>query len=147
IIDLTKRQKAGNELDGRNTKVAVFSPKDFKLASGSSDGVISIWDLTTNNEPLKTRKHNGEILTLAFSPDGKTLVSGGADGAAVATEVKTGKELFRCLNSGQINDIAFAPNGSWFVTASNDRSIRVWDANSGDQILSVAQNNIVRTVK
>jgi WD40 repeat protein len=147
IIDLTKRQKAGTELDGRNTKVAVFSPNEFKLASGSSDGVISIWDLTTNNEPLKTRKHNGDILALAFSPDGKTLVTGGADGAAVATEVKTGKELFRCLNSGQVNDIAFAPNGSWFVTVSNDRSIRVWDSTTGDQIMAVSQNNIVRTVK
>lgn len=147
ILDITKRQRVGNELDGRNTKVAVFSPKEFKLASGSNDGVISLWDLTTPSQPITTRKHTGEILALAFSPDGKTLITGGADGAAVATEVKTGKELFRCLNSGQVNDIAFAPNGSWFVTVSNDRSIRVWDATTGDQILAMAQNNIVNTVK
>ena len=147
LIDLNAREKYGIDLEGTNIKFASFSPNGLQIASGSDDGVVSIWYLNEANKVINTRKHKGEILTLEFSPNGRILITGGADGAAVVTEVRTGKELYRTLHDDQVKDIAFSPDGTWFVTASNDRKIRVWDTNNGEQILLMSQSNFVQAVK
>jgi len=147
LIDLITLAKSGVDLEGTNIKFAAFSPSGLQIATGSSSGVVSLWNLIQSNQVLNTRKHNGGILTLEFSPNGAYLVTGGADGAVVVTEPKTGNEKFRVYHDDQVKDIAFNPNGSWFVTVSNDRKIRVWDINNGRQILSMSQNNFVQAVK
>ena len=147
LIDLTKLSISGIDLEGINIKFAAFSPNGLQIATGSSSGVVSLWNLIQANQVVNTRKHNGEILTLEFSPNGAYLVTGGADGAVVVTDTKTGSEKFRVYHDDQVKDIAFNPNGSWFVTVSNDRKIRVWDINNGRQILNMSQDNFVQAVK
>ena len=141
------RAKSGVALNGTNIKLAAFSPNGLLVATGSSNGLVSLWTLNQTDKPLETRKHNGEILTLEFSPNGFYLVTGGVDGAVVVTETKTIAEKFRVYHDDQVKDIAFSPDGNWFVTVSNDRKIRVWDINNGRQILSMSQNNFIQTVK
>ncbi len=147
LIDLKIRAKSGIALNGTNIKLAAFSPNGLQVATGSSNGLVSLWTLNQTDKPRETRKHNGEILTLEFSPNGFYLVTGGVDGAVVVTETKTGVEKFRVNHDDQVKDIAFSPDGNWFVTVSNDRKIRVWDINNGRQILSMSQNNFIQTVK
>ncbi|MEP6895152.1 MAG: TIR domain-containing protein [Chloroflexota bacterium] len=147
LIDLKARSKFGIDLVGIKVKFATFTPDGLSIVSGSSNGVVSVWTLSQASIPLDTRKHNGEVTTLAFNPNGFYFVTGGADGAVVVTETKTGIEKFRVYHDDQVRDIAFNPNGSWFVTVSNDRKIRVWDINNGRQILSMSQNNFVQAVR
>jgi WD40 repeat protein len=62
----------------------VFSPIDPNcLVSGSYDGDLRVWDLKTEFSVLELRQHTGPVSALAFSGDGKTLVSGATnkDGA------------------------------------------------------------------
>src|SRR4051812_20127993 len=49
---------------------------DFREKTSST---IRIWDLATGNEVRRLRGHKGETTALAFSPDGRTLASGGED--------------------------------------------------------------------
>jgi len=147
LIDLKARSKFGIDLVGVKVKFATFTPDGMNIISGSSNGVISTWTLSQSSIPLDTRKHNGEVTALTFNPNGFYFVTGGADGAVVVTETKTGLEKFRVYHDDQVRDIAFSPNGSWFVTVSNDRKIRVWDINNGRQILSMSQNNFVQAVR
>jgi len=147
LIDLTKLAQSGVGLEGSDIKFAAFSPNGLQIATGSGSGVVSLWNLIQTNQVLNTRKHSGAVLTLEFSPNGAYLITGGADGAAVVIDAKTGNEKFRVYHDDQIKDIAFNPNGSWFVTVSNDRKIRVWDINNGRQILNMSQNNFVQAVK
>jgi WD40 repeat protein len=59
-----------------------FSPNGARLASGSNDGTIKLWDPRTGEEVLTLRGHNSGVLSLAFSPDGHRLVSGSIDHTA-----------------------------------------------------------------
>jgi WD40 repeat protein len=148
IVNWKTGQKAGSDLKASGViKFAVFSPNGLQIASGSENGVISIWKLNQINTDITTHKHNGEILTLEFSPDGRYLVSGGADGAAVVLDAKTGNEIYRSLHSDQVRDIAFSRDSKRFVTVSKDRYIRVWDTATGKQLLIMSQNDAVQSVK
>jgi WD40 repeat protein len=55
---------------------------DGRLAAGTADGTIHLWDVRTAGECATLRGHTQTVAALTFSPDGKTLVSGGRDGQA-----------------------------------------------------------------
>jgi WD40 repeat protein len=148
IVNWKTGQKAGSDLIASAAiKFAIFSPNGLQIATGTEAGVISVWNLNQANTIINTQKHNGEIITLRFSPDGRYLVSGGADGAALVLEARTGNEVYRSLHSDQVRDIAFSGDSKRFVTASKDRYIRVWDADTGKQLLIMSQNDAVQSVK
>ena len=65
--------------DENSVFVLAFSPDGTRLASGSRDTTVHLWDITSKSEPIALRRHTNEPTELAFSPDGKTLASGGAD--------------------------------------------------------------------
>jgi len=147
LIDLSTRAKSGIDLEGTNIKFASFSPNGLQIATGSANGVVSLWTLNQPDNVINTRKHAGEVLTLEFSPNGFYLVTGGVDGAVVVTDTRTGLEKYRVFHDDQVKDIAFSPDGNWFVTVSNDRKIRVWDTNTGRPIMVMSQDNFIQSVK
>jgi WD40 repeat protein/serine/threonine protein kinase len=59
---------------------AAFSPDGKRLATGSTDETIKIWDLTTGQEILTLRGHTAAVGELRFSPDGHRLMSVSIDG-------------------------------------------------------------------
>nr|MDO8084256.1 hypothetical protein [Candidatus Sigynarchaeum springense] len=77
--------------------------------------------------PLMELHHENAVLSVAFSPDGKTLATGSEDKAARLWDVRTGKQL-RALegHEGLINSVAFSPNGSLLATGSKDKTARLW---------------------
>jgi WD40 repeat protein len=75
---------------------------------------------------------------VAFSPDGKTLVSGG-DVGLCAWDVATGKNLGWFPTSAPANAAQFTPDGKAVLTADNNGSIRLWQAGTGKLLRETKQ--------
>jgi len=72
---------------------------------------------------------------VAFSADGRQVVSAGDDGTAIVWEVRTGQPrlVFRG-HSGPVISLALSANGRHLVTGSRDGSTRLWNAWSGQEL-------------
>ena len=69
------------------------------LATGGTEGVIYLWDLTENREPTKFVGHEGQMAGIWFSADGRTLLSSSLDGTVRFWDLDTHAELFNLGNS------------------------------------------------
>lgn len=85
-------------------------------------------------EPL--RCHTDDVNSVAYSPDGKRIVSGSDDTTVRVWDVETRKEVFELLrgHTGWVWSVAFSPDGTLIASASMDKTIRLWDANTGSPI-------------
>jgi WD40 repeat protein len=78
--------------------------------------------------------HPGQILAVAFSPDGKKLASGCTGGMGIAWDVDNGKSLFRAgLGRHNIRRVAFSPDGKLQASCGTDRFIHLWDVGGGKE--------------
>ncbi len=81
------------------------------------------------------RGHTGAVYSVAFSPDGKLVLTASQDGTARLWDIATGNELRRFAgHKGGLAAAAFSPDGRYIVTGGNDQTIRLWDAASGAQL-------------
>jgi WD40 repeat protein/predicted Ser/Thr protein kinase len=79
--------------------------------------------------------HTSYVNCLIFSPDGKTLISGGADKTIRIWDVSSGKEL-RTLtgHTSFINFLVISPDGESLISASADKTIKIWNLATGKDI-------------
>lgn len=77
--------------------------------------------------------HQGTVFCIAFSPDGKTLASGGGyyDATIRLWNAATGKELLRIKDGGVVRDLAWSADGKLLLTASDGDGVRFWDTATG----------------
>jgi len=82
-------------------------------------------------DSVKLEGHTGDINSIAFSPDGRFVVTASADGTARVWEAATGKSVGELRgHTNSVNSASFSPDGKFIVTASDDATVRLWDANS-----------------
>jgi WD40 repeat protein len=76
--------------------------------------------------------HGGGVTSIAFSPDGKRLVTGSDDGTAHLWETASGKALRTLVgHEDRVTSVAFSPNGTRLVTGSADGTARLWETANG----------------
>ncbi len=95
------------------------------------------------------RGHRGSAMTVAFSPDGKLIVSGGEDGVLRLWDAEGDAALRTLHGHGSIiTDVAVSSDGSTCVSGSYDKTVRVWDCASGDMLhaLTGHQDTVTRVL-
>lgn len=111
-------------------------------------GSAILWDATAGDgtqEVVRLEGHERGVLACAFSPDGRLLLTAGADRTLKVWDVATKTEV-RTLSghragSGDIGRLAawvtacaVSPDGSFAVSASSDRTLKLWDLATGREI-------------
>jgi len=128
--------KSSAELSKR-VEVTAFAPDGSAIAAGLADGQVGVM-ATADGTWRPLTRHSGAVTSLAFSRDGKLLVSAGADGVIRATPMGEGQPV-EMKRRGRVDSAAISP-GREFIAAADDKSVTLFDAASGRELYALAQN-------
>ncbi|MDM9583595.1 serine/threonine-protein kinase [Nostoc sp. GT001] len=102
---------------------------------GKNDAILSQISLGKVSLANTLQGHENSVLSVAISPDGKTIASSGDDRTIKLWDLATGK-LISSLNGHfqQVNVVVISPNGKLLVSASDDNTIKIWNLATRKQI-------------
>src|SRR5262249_31081470 len=101
---------------------------------------IRLWNTADGKEVRQFAGHTEWVNTLAFSPDGKTLVSGSDDKTVRCWDPDTGQEKQQLRgHQGGVDSVAFSPDGKLLASEGKWGSIRLWEIGTGKDLRNLAQ--------
>jgi WD40 repeat protein len=112
-----------------------------------SQGGIQLWDVVTHEALAQSLSgHSGTVLSLAFTPDGKTLASSSSDKTVMLWDVETLEPLGQALrdHTAEVYSVAFSPDSKKLASGSGDRTVRLWNAEVDFESLKHRACQIVR---
>ncbi len=119
-----------------NGRAAAWSP-DGRLVATGAENVI-LWDAVTMRK-IAPLEHTSYVWGLAFSPDGRWLVSTHGDGAVLVWDMVERRRVANFNeHSNRVGDVVFSRDGKRIASASEDRSVIVWDAATGRKETTLA---------
>jgi WD40 repeat protein len=117
--------------------VLVFSPDGRTIATAGGQGVdgrtpiqpdVVLWEAATGKERLHLAMSEGQLVQVAFSPDGRLLAAAGLAGTIHLWDTWTGKEAGRFTgHRGWMSSLAFAPDGKALASGGADSTVLIWD--------------------
>ncbi len=111
-------------------KDVAFSPDGSQIAAAAatgSGGLAFVWDVTTGETVHTLTGHRAWVNSVAFSPDGSYLASGGSDRKVTIWDTETGKSVHTLDGkSGYVESVSFSPDGSLIAAGFQNQVVKVW---------------------
>ncbi|ORX95176.1 WD40-repeat-containing domain protein [Clohesyomyces aquaticus] len=127
-------------LEGHSGSVnsVVFSPDSTRLASGSSDKTVKIWDASSGACLSTLKGHSSIVYLVVFSPDSTRLASGSSDKTVKIWDASSGACLSTLKgHSSIVYSVVFSPDSTRLASGSWDNMVKTWDASSGACLLTL----------
>jgi WD40 repeat protein/tetratricopeptide (TPR) repeat protein len=108
---------------------------DGRILAIATGRQILIWPMGADKPSHILEGHHDLVLSLAFAPDGATLVSGSADHSVCLWQIDKNEPLHTFTsNAGPILDVAYSADGLFVAAASEDYTIVIWESASGQLV-------------
>ena len=119
-----------------------FSPDGKRLASGSWDQTVKLWEVSSGERLSTVARKAQEIQALAFSRDGRWLATENSSNTVSLRDAATGQEIRTLasdkplgpLGTSWVYSIAFSPDGRWLASGVDDKTVRLWDLQTGTKV-------------
>jgi WD40 repeat protein/serine/threonine protein kinase len=128
-------QDAALSPDGR--KIVATGGFTSVLAPSAAGRKATLWDVESRRELLSLNGHSEVVFSVAFSPDGRRIVTCSRDNTAKVWDAATGANLLTLRHRLQIERASFSSDGKRIVTASEDQTAKVWNAETGQELLTL----------
>ena len=87
---------------------------------------FSLWQLLYMQSTLTFTGHSGEVISVAFSPDGSAALSGAIDRTLKLWDATSGSQIRTFIgHSGSVYSVAFSPDGRTILSGSSDRTVKL----------------------
>jgi WD40 repeat protein len=140
----TGQQQRTLQGDADYVDSVAFSPDGLYLASGGKDDTVRLWEIATgqilwsHQGPPFERPYFGGVISVAFSPDGRTVASSwiyrnnSMEGMVRLLDAASGKLLWS-KSGGRLIDfsVTFSPDGRVLASAGASHAIKLWDPATG----------------
>jgi WD40 repeat protein/uncharacterized caspase-like protein len=111
--------------------------------------LISINCFAQQTKPeIKVQLGQAQISSVAFSPDGKNILSGSSDYTLALWDISTGKQIRTYTgHTGTVNSVVFSSDGKFALSGSSDATIKLWEISTGKEIKTcTGHSNVVTSV-
>lgn len=121
----------------------VFTPDSKAILAydrPGNQGYIKLWDVETGSA-IRTIREARPFSRMAISPDGRRFVTAASSNEGnriLLWDLATGAYRESRGHTGSVNSLAFSPDGNYFISGSSDKTIRIWSADTGQEIRTLA---------